>query len=484
MQTRFLFILPAHRTDFDSWNRAPWQVCRIPPVGLIGLAGFLRSKGHQVRFVDCRELIYHFRTNELRPILWKTVDEFKPDVIGLSMTTALFEPSKIIAQALKTRYPRIPLIAGGPHPSVEPLFTLEQIEHLDALCIGAGEDVCLEIAEGHDPRTIPGLMFRGAEDKYRAREVEKDIDKYPFPDYSLTNHRYYSDYSAYTTFGWLTRSLSALTTRSCFYSCKFCASDWSKPFRQHSPEYVLELARYLSGFDINTIAFWDDSIGAIKNRLETICQLFISSGLFLPRGRLRWRAHLRANQITPQLLQLMKSAGCFAIGLGLESSSDRVLKLLNKKSSVEMNERAVRYIQEAGIDPEPSFMLGIPDETEEEMLLTIKTIGRFQKEGVTTIGCGSFRPLPGSPFYAELMDKGDLRLENVNWDNLGDFSALPEQSFCRVDLARLCQLVETGWKAAYSKQPIHIHDDVARENAGLVRQTSAQGPILIRTLTG
>ena len=349
--------------------------------------------------------------------------------IGLNMTTALFESSKILAQALKTRYPHIPLIAGGPHPSVEPFYTLEKIEHLDGLCIGAGEDVCLEIAEGHNPADISGLLVRGAEDRYRPRTVEMNIDQYPFPDYHLTNHSYYTEYSAYTTFGWLTKSLSALTTRSCFYSCKFCASDWSKPFRQHSPEYVLELARFLSGFDINTIAFWDDSIGAVKNRLETICHLFLESDLFMPRGRLRWRAHLRANQVTPQLIKLMKEAGCFAIGVGLESSSDRILKSLNKKSTVEMNERAIRYIQEAGLDPGPSFMLGVPDETEDEMLKTIGAIKRFQQRGITTIGCGSFRPLPGSPFYTELTARGDLRRTDANWNNLGDFSALPDQSY-------------------------------------------------------
>jgi radical SAM superfamily enzyme YgiQ (UPF0313 family) len=484
MQTRFLLILPAHRNDYDSWARPLWQICRIPPVGLIGLASYLKSRGHSVRFVDCRELIYRHRTNELRPILWKIIDEFKPEVIGLSMTTALFESSKKLARALKTRYPHIPLIAGGPHSSVEPFYTLDKIEHLDGICIGAGEEVCLDIAEGNNPATIPGLMLRGSEENYRPGPVEKDIDRYPFPDYNLTNHRYYSEYSAYTTFGWLTRSLSALTTRSCYYSCKFCASDWSKPFRRHSPEYVLELARYLSGFDINTIAFWDDSIGAIKDRLETICHLFIESGLFFPRGRLRWRAHLRANQITPDLMNLMKKAGCFAIGLGLESASDRILRILNKKSTVEMNERAVRYILEAGIDPGPSFMLGVPDETEEEMLTTIENIKRFQKEGITTIGCGSFRPLPGSPFYAELTDRGDLHRTEVDWNNLGDFSALPDKSFCRVGLDRLRQLVETGLNTAYSGQPVNIHQDVALENPGLVRQVSAGVPTRIAPLPG
>ena len=298
MKSRMLLILPADPSDQNIWKKPIWSYCRIAPVGPITIISYLHAKGHEAMLLDCRELMQYYQSNDITPALVSIIGQFRPDFVGINMLTAYFDKVKNIAIAIKENYPKLPLIAGGPHPSVEPQSTLEQIPYLDSVCVGAGEEVCLEIAEGNNLKEIPGLMLRNATEHYRKRAAVSDIDQYPFPNYDLLNHEFYTDWSAYTTFGWLTKSISLLTARSCPYSCKFCASDWSKPLRMHSPEYVIEMVKYLSKFDINTITFWDDTLTASRSRLEKICEGLIDSELFLPRGKLRWRCASRANQAT------------------------------------------------------------------------------------------------------------------------------------------------------------------------------------------
>src|SRR4030042_2008024 len=132
--------------------------------------------------MDCRELIIKHKTNEYIQFITKTVEGFKPDVIGINILTALFPEAERIACELKGKFPDCLIIAGGVHPSVEPELTFQQNQYIDAICIGAGEEVCLDIMEGKDIGSISGLMHRYHINEYEKRTVNMDIDKYPFPN--------------------------------------------------------------------------------------------------------------------------------------------------------------------------------------------------------------------------------------------------------------------------------------------------------------
>jgi len=399
---KILFILPPHASDFFSFKDPSWGIIRIPPFSLISLGSYLYGKGYTVKIVDCRELIYKHKTNNYIPFLLEIVNDFRPEVVGINILTALFYEARRISFKLKSKFPDITLIVGGPHPSVEPLLTFKQNQYIDAICIGPGEEVCLDILSGKIITNIPGLMHREYIENFIYRSPEIDIDKFPFPNYDLVNKEYYTDFTLNTLTGWGFKGIATLTSRSCPYSCKFCASDWSKPFRYHSADYVISLAKYLSTYKIDAITFIDDTLAAIKERLNKICEGFIREKIFWPYSNLRWFAAIRANQADPDILKQMKDAGCFGVSVGIESGSDRMLKVLNKITTVEMNKRAYKYINEAGLYLGASFMLGIPGETYEDMC---ETIAFIKETNSNSKGLGIFRPLPGSPFYDEFIKK-------------------------------------------------------------------------------
>jgi radical SAM superfamily enzyme YgiQ (UPF0313 family) len=221
------------------------------------------------------------------------------------------------------------------------------------------------------------------------------------------------------------------------------------------------MTKYLAKYDIDVLPFFDDTIGANKDRLHKICEGFSRSRLFWPHTSLRWSASMRANQIIPDVLNLMKKAGCFSLSIGIESGSDRMLKALDKKTTVEMNKRACAYILEAGLYLSTSFMVGIPGETEENMK---ETLAFMQNVKSHCRGIGNFRPLPGSPFYYELINSKKLSKEDIDWSNLGDFSTVPKYLFCDISREKFDKIFQRALRIGYGGAYTAIHEDTFLKN--------------------
>jgi anaerobic magnesium-protoporphyrin IX monomethyl ester cyclase len=478
---RIMFIFPAYGSDYELARLPSWQGCRTPPLGLLAITSYLDSRGQATRLLDIRELVVRHRTVDVLPLVSREVDSFSPDVIGVPILTAHFEDVRRLLKHLKNRHPNIHLLAGGAHPSVEPELTLAQIEELDSACIGAGEEVCLDISQGNTLKDIPGLMLRGSEEAFQSRRMETDLDNYPFPYQGIDNLDFYTGYSAYALPNWLCKSLIAVTARGCPFSCRFCASEWSRPYRRHSVEYVVEMVRFLARLGIDTLHIRDETLAADRTRLETLCEEFRRSGLFLPNGQLRWRCLMRADQVTPELLASMKASGCFAIGIGMESGTDRVLEFINKKTTVEQNAQAARYVMEAGMDLQANFIVGFPTETEEEMLQTIRFMSGLD---INSRVCFGFRPMPGSPFYWELVQSGILKRDPTSWQNLGEITEVPNQSFAEVSVEGLREITKLAHEKSFGIQYVKVFEDVAKRQPGLVREVARRVGAQIVPLPG
>ena len=470
---KILLVLPPHKADLNSFLKPYWSVIKIPPIGLFLLKAYLESKGHEAKIADCRRFITEGKNNDYVSMVLKKIKEFKPDVIGINAITAIFNNAKTICNGIKEKYPQTPVILGGVHPSVEPQLSLEECKSADAVCIGAGEEVCLDILNQSSIAGIKGLMVQGRESKeYTPRKPEMNLDKYPFLSYP----EYYSQVSVHLT-GWISKAIYTMTSRSCPYSCKFCASDWSKPARFHSTEYTIEMTKELSK-NVNEVLFSDDTIALNRVRLENICEGFISNKIFYPYTEKRWVASLRANQVDKGLLSLMKASGCQHIGIGIESGSNRMLEIINKKTTVEANRQAVKTAKEVGLGVTLSFIIGMPEETKEDMEMTIN----FMKESYCNgLGVGTFRPLPGSPFYKEFRENGSEEVKEYlrDWDNLGNFSIPPKHLFCQANRTTLTRMLDKAYNLAYANQWNIVSDSLYNNNKELVKNIAKKTPVRV-----
>ena len=196
----------------------------------------------------------------------------------------------------------------------------------------------------------------------------------------------------------------------------------------HGVEYVLDLCELLiKTYPVDTLAFWDDTMGTKRDRLMKICEGMLKRGI---SKKIKWYAALRADQVDLELLRTMKQANCFNVAFGIESGSDRVLKLLRKGISVEQNRAACAQVKEAGLALGVSIIVGTPGETLDDVRQTLDFCRGIDCD---SIGCGRFRPLPGSPSYKELKAQGLINPSDVDWRTLGNFSL--DEGPCYADMS-------------------------------------------------
>ena len=195
------------------------------------------------------------------------------------------------------------------------------------------------------------------------REPIEDLDSIPFPAWDLLPDLAKSYCPPAHTVKRFPASL-IMTSRGCPGKCTFCDNKvFGRSVRTHSADYVVRLIRHLQQqYGIRELQIRDDNFLASKQRAVELCQRLIDEKIDLA-----WSCAGRVDMITPDMLQLMKRAGCWQIWYGIESGSNRVLKAIRKNTTCERIEAAVRSTKRAGISPCGFFMIGLPTETEDDI---------------------------------------------------------------------------------------------------------------------
>lgn len=189
-----------------------------------------------------------------------------------------------------------------------------------------------------------------------------------------------------------------VTSRGCMYSCSFCSSNafWGK-VRFHSTNYFMNEVEYILNQypHAKELYILDDLfIGNIK-RFREVYEQWMKIGL---NKKLKLRSFIRSNILTLEIAQKMKDMGFRKIRFGAESGSDRVLKILNKKATVQNHQNAIDIANKIGLPISASFIYNIPGETKEDIDLT-KTFINKNKGKLQIEGYYEFKSFPGIPMY-------------------------------------------------------------------------------------
>ncbi len=195
-----------------------------------------------------------------------------------------------------------------------------------------------------------------------------------------------------------------MTSRGCPYRCTFCFKVEPR-FRWRSIEHVLAEFDSLARRGVKAIHIQDDAFTANKKRCSEIADELIRR-----RYRFNIKVRSRTNSVDIALLRQLKAAGVRQIIYGFESGSQRVLDSMDKKTTVEMNKRAVEMTKKVGIACYGEIMVGMPGETPDTVNETI----RFLIEEKPIIGfVPVLYPLPSTPVYEEAKRNGTLQ---GDWD--------------------------------------------------------------------
>jgi anaerobic magnesium-protoporphyrin IX monomethyl ester cyclase len=334
---------PPYRIQEAYYDTPPY-----PRTGLAYLAGHLRANGVDVRVLDCKfDRLTH--SEAIEGIL-----AAKPDVVGFTAFTNEIMQAAALARDVKAARRTITTIIGGVHATILPERTLRDSADLDYAVIGEGERTLVELvralsANGDKP-AIPGVGFLDEENRYRfggEREKVADLDSLALPAWDLFRPA---------------REYILHTQRGCPYHCPFCVNPNGRKIRAESVERVLDDVSRLQEQGCGSILFGDEVFTLNRARVVALCNGFIERGL---HKRIRWRCVTHINSIDYDLARLLRRAGCYLVGLGLESGDPERLKAINKGTNVEKIRTVVKDLKRAALPFEGYFILGQPNETVE-----------------------------------------------------------------------------------------------------------------------
>jgi len=389
--TSIVFINPPLSLR-DRYGDMARSGTRTPPLGLAQLAAVTRREGHASHIIDCPAQGW----DDEQTI--QCLRELKPRYVGITAVTIGIYSAGRLATAIKQLDPSICVLIGGPHVTAVPERTMQMFPDFEAAVLGEGEITLVEFLKARETgqalSEVRGLLIRDGDTLTRTppRPFIEDLDSLPLPAWDLLPDLARSYDTPTFTLGKPPAS-SLLTSRGCCGHCLFCdRSVFGNACRFHSAERVFACMKLLhERFGINDIIIHDDAFVINHKRVEAVCNLLLESRLGVT-----WGCNARVNLVNPELLRLMRKAGCWQIGYGIETGSPRILNVINKGVTIEQIKQAVCYTHEAGIRTRGFFMLGHPGETEETIR---ETIALATSIPIDDFQITFFTPLPGAEIY-------------------------------------------------------------------------------------
>ena len=369
------------------------------PLCLLALAATLRAADFDVVIIDAA-ITPHYKNSVLKEVA-------NALCLGISVLTGpMIQGAIEIATAVRNESPNLPIIFGGWHPSLLPDQTLNET-FVDAVVRGQGELTLQEVAEALTERrsiqSIAGLSCKseGRKQHNPERRVER-LESLPTPAFELV------DFDAYERACGV-RKLAYATSVGCPYACNYCTDMvfYRRRFNSLSAKRVVsELTELVCRYGIEEVALLDSNFPVDLHRALDIARGIRDSGV-----KFRWTFQASTDflcRMSEDEVQLLGESGVSHMGFGTESTSEEVLKLMNKRHQRvnEMFETA-RKAELAGIRVTFNLIFGYPGETERDRIVTFRTMSEIARQfRNVSFSPNLFTPYPGIPIWPQLRTLG------------------------------------------------------------------------------
>jgi len=364
------------------------------PISLAISASVLREKGFEVKLVDA--IVEDYSLERIKQI----VLDFQPRVVIINAVTPSIECDLSTCRTIKEVDNKISTAIIGIHGTSLPKECLTMQPSLDCVIRGEPElttlELCQAIKNKTDLSNVLGLSYRDNDNLFHNsdREYINDLDVLPFPSWDLINLDKYR--MPFTN----ERFLLVATSRGCPYQCTFCADKayYGMKLRLRSPSKIVdELERNVSEFGIKEFLFWSESFTINIQFAQAVADEIIKRELDI-----KWVCNSRVDNVNIELLTKIKKAGCWMIGYGVESSSQKVLDSVKKGILVKDTINAVGLSKKAGLEVTAHCIIGFPEDTRETILDTVEFVKRLDID-YCQFYCAV--PFPGSILYKEAKEK-------------------------------------------------------------------------------
>ena len=429
-----------------------------PPLGIAYMAGVLQENHIDVEILDASAEDMDFKDVE------KELLKRKPDLVALTALTPTIGRALETAQVVKETLPDSIVVMGGYHPTFNFIETLED-ENVDIVIRGEGEYIMLNLVQALENQSslhdVKGIVFEDKNSKEIVVNPEapliQNLDELPFPALNLLPMK------KYRLLDMDTHMTTMITTRGCPMQCSFCSSAamHGKKIRERSVENIVDEIEYLkTNYDIDTIAFMDDTFTLKKRKVMAICDEILKRNI-----EIMWGCTSRVDTLDEKLLKKMKEAGCITIFIGVESADQQQLDNMCKNTTIAKIENAFKIAHKLKIRTIASVALGMPGDTKEIMNKTVKFVHKL-KPNYAIYSLAT--PYPGTKFYKEAFEKNLIKIKD--WSKYTLITPILETIDCSLNDMRKIQA------KAFMKFYLRPHY--------IIRQFLQDGPYLLKTIFG
>ncbi len=506
---RVLFLNPVVREE---------DLARHVPYGIALLAGIIREQGHEMQIYDLNA----WRLGD--DVLVQVLESDQWDVVAMGGISTTYGCVKKICELAERHAPKAMIVVGGGLLTSLPRDIMKLIPQIDVGVIGEAFATFPELlaqvtTKQYDLPAIKGLVYRASNGQIQItaeRPLLQDLDTLPYPAWDLfpLEEIYFGENSQalFSEEGMLARRrLDINASYGCSLVCKFCfhlgisgdmkyvkdehgdtdvlfdaPGTYSRNIRYHSPKYIVALAKYAyEKYQVDFIGFLDENMMTMNvfsrhTWLKEICELWIQEGLQPTCVRdgvahdehcrgVHWSGTSHATLCNPEVLKMMRHAGCSHLVYGYESFSKQILKRLGKGSTPDTNIKSFFWTLQAGIRPIPNQIIGFPTEDFDSIRDDMKA---WEKLGIIVKPFFA-TPYPGSEWFhiyrQRILDQYGGNLETFLLD-LGDATRVTANichNFDAVELYGLRELMvnfdykrigeyEAKWKAQHPDQDAKV----------------------------
>ena len=397
-----------------------------PPLGLAYVAGALDAAGHDVRLVDAvteapRQHTRYFRGYLVGLRAEQVVDRLPDDprLVGITVVFTHEWPSIVkLVEAIKARFPDVPVVLGGEHVTSMPEFCL-LTSQADYLVLGEGEETLVELVDALDRGTPPaellGIAYRdGDEAVVNARRARTlDVDDIARPAWHLV------DLDTYHENRWMggmyssTKSVPILATRGCPYQCTYCSAPnmWTPRWIPRDPKKVVdEIEHYMTTMGARNFPFQDLTAIIKREWIVEFCRELLDRGL-----EITWQmpTGTRSEAIDAEVAGLLRETNMISMAYAPESGSETTRQLIKKKMKSDRMFESMQAAVDAGLNVMVFMVIGFPHDTDEHIRENLPFFERIAEIGINDAAVGFYMALPGTQLFESLYDSGKIRIDRT-----------------------------------------------------------------------
>ncbi len=364
------------------------------PLGLGYLAGACAQEGIEVECIDVNA------SNFDKIKILEIINKNNHHVVGIGGFITQLRLSIELTDFIKTRCQDVSVILGGGQVVGCEEFIMNSSK-ADIIGVGESEQILPQIVHAlysdKDYSRIPQIVYRKNGEIVKSTTdclKRMNLDEIPPPKYDIFQMEKYITSNYHSIPG--KRTIDFICSRGCAYSCSYCINSKKKvQVRYRSPENILQEIRFLKKkYSISDFSFSDENFTVNKNRAYEICEA-------LKNENITWLTSSRADSLDGELISAMKDSGCRMLLIGFESGSEPILKLMNKRVSLEVYSNTINLLREKGMLFYSNFMIGMPGETEG----TVRETEKFCIDHGLIYGPSYATPFPGTILYDEVKER-------------------------------------------------------------------------------